>query len=423
MNKFRSSQPRLQGTIAFALVAAITAPAHATDGYFQHGVGVKGKGTGGVAVALPQDATSIGANPATATEIDHRVDIGVEVFVPDRSAQISGNAFGLNGNYNGNGANPFVLGDVAYVRPVSDKVTVGIVFFANGGMNTVYETNPFGPLGGQGDAGVDLKQAFIMPTAAVKVAEGHSVGASVVGVVQSFKATGVQPFAGFSADPANFTNRGTDWSVGVGFKLGYYGKLTEGFSVGAFYQSKVGTGKFDKYAGLFADAGGFDVPESWGVGAAVDVSDKLTVGVDYKKINYDSAPSVGNSIASLFQGVPFGASDGPGFGWSNIDVLKVGAVWQASDKFTLRAGYGRSENPIPANETFLNILAPGVVQDHFTLGGSVQLSSKAELSAYVMRAPTNRVSGAGSIPPMLGGGEADIFLAETSGGLSLGFTF
>lgn len=423
MTKVITSRAPLQGAAAIALTAMLAVPAQATDGYFQHGVGVKGKGTGGVAIALPQDATSIGANPATATEIGHRLDIGVEVFVPDRGAQISGSAIGLDGTYSANGANPFVLGDVAYTRPVSDSVTVGLVFFANGGMNTVYESNPFAAIGGQGDAGVDLKQAIIMPTAAVRIAEGHSVGASAVGVIQSFRAEGIQPFAGFSADPANFTNRGTDWSAGVGFKLGYYGELAEGFSVGAFYQSKVSTGKFDKYAGLFADGGGFDVPESWGVGAAVDVSDTLTVGVDYKRINYKSSASVGNSVASVFQGVPFGAPDGPGFGWKNIDVFKVGAVWQANDTLTLRAGYGRSENPVPANETFLNILAPGVVQDHFTLGASVQLSSKVELSAYAMRAPTNRVSGAGSIPPMLGGGEADIFLAETSGGLSLGFTF
>ena len=312
----------------FTIVAlAIGTPAMATDGYFQHGVGVKGKGTGGVATALPQDAASIGSNPATATEIGHRLDIGVEVFVPDRGAEISGNAIGLDGRYNGNGANPFVLGDVAYVRPVSDKVSVGIALFANGGMNTVYENNPFAPLGGQGDAGVDLKQAYIVPTAAVEVAEGHSLGVSAVGIIQSFRSTGIQPFAGFSSDPANFTDRGTDWSAGVGFKVGYYGKLTEGFSVGAYYQSKVSMGHFDKYEGLFANNGEFDVPESWSVGAALDVTPDLTIGVDYKRINYDSAPSVGNSIASLFQGTPFGAPDGPGFGWRNIDVIKVGGVW------------------------------------------------------------------------------------------------
>lgn len=352
----------------------------ATDGYFQHGVGVKGKGTGGVAIALPQDATSIGANPATATDIGHRLDVGIEVFVPDRGAEVNGNGAGLDGAYDGNGANPFVLGDIAYTRPISDKVTVGIVFFANGGMNTVYRDNPFAALGGQGDAGVDLKQAFVMPTIAVEIAEGHSIGASAVGVIQAFRTTGVQPFAAFSVDPVNFTNRDADWSAGIGYKLGYYGELVEGFKVGAFYQSKVQTGAFDKYSGLFANGGEFDVPESWGVGASVDIGKRLTVGADYKRINYDTAPAVGNSIASLFQGVPLGADDGPGFGWQDIGVFKVGAVYKASDTLVLRAGYGLSENPIPADETLINILSPGVVEDHFTAGATIALGKKTELS-------------------------------------------
>jgi long-chain fatty acid transport protein len=40
-----------------------------------------------------------------------------------------------------------------------------------------------------------------------------------------------------------------------------------------------------------------------------------------------------------------------------------------------------------------------------------------------MHAPRNRVQGAGSIPLNYGGGEADIHLAETATGLSLGFRF
>jgi long-chain fatty acid transport protein len=40
-----------------------------------------------------------------------------------------------------------------------------------------------------------------------------------------------------------------------------------------------------------------------------------------------------------------------------------------------------------------------------------------------MHAPTNRVKGAGSIPANFGGGEADIRLAETAAGISLGFLF
>ncbi|WP_084607705.1 OmpP1/FadL family transporter [Sphingomonas jaspsi] len=413
----------LQVSVIAVATALLATPAAATDGYFLHGVGAKAKGTGGVAIALPQEATSIATNPALATQLGHRADLGIDIFVPDRGATISGNQFGLNGSYSGNGANPFVLGDVAYVRPISDRVSAGIAIYANGGMNTVYKRNPFASLGATGKAGVDLKQAFITPTIAVEVADGQSLGVSAVAVVQTFRAYGIAPFSGASLDPANFTNRGNDWSTGFGFKVGYYGRLSDQLSVGAFYQSKIRASRFDKYAGLFEDRGDFDVPASFGVGVAVKPTKRLTVGVDYRRIQYSGVGSVGNSIALLFEGRPLGQKGGPGFGWRDINVYKVGAVWDVNDRLTLRAGYGRSGNPVPKGETLFNILAPGIVQDHLTIGVTHKVSDRVELSAHALRAFRNSQEGRGSIPASFGGGEADISLAETSFGLGLGLKF
>jgi len=408
---------------ASATLALAASPAQATDGYFLNGIGAKAKGMGGVAIAAAQDALSIASNPAAATQFDKRVDFGVEIFIPDRGAEISGNGAGLNGSYSGNGANPFILPEFGYVHSVSDNVSLGIAINANGGMNTVYKTNPFASFGATGNAGVDLKQVFITPTAAVEFAPGHSFGVSPILMVQGFRASGIQPFTAASSDPANFTNNGTDWSVGGGFRAGYLGEFAPGFSFGAFYQSRIWASKFDKYAGLFANQGGFDVPESYGAGIAVRPVDGLLLAADIKRIEYSEIGSVGTPIAPLFSGVPFGFTGGPGFGWDDITVVKFGASYDFSDELTLRAGYGRSQNPVPASETFLNILAPGVVQDHFTVGATVGIGGGKELTAYAMHAPENTVSGSGSIPAPYGGGEADVSLAETSFGFSFGWEF
>ncbi len=104
-------------------------------------------------------------------------------------------------------------------------------------------------------------------------------------------------------------------------------------------------------------------------------------------------------------------------------MIKFGATYRATENLTLRAGYGRSDNPVPASQTFLNILAPGVVTDHFTAGFTTKLANKLELTGYVMHAPRKQVRGVGSIPVTYGGGEADIHLAETATGLSVGFLF
>ena len=415
---------RLLLTTALMFVAM---PAHATDGYFLHGSGAKAKGMAGAAIAYPQDALAIASNPASATEVGHRLDIGVDIFVPDRSATIHGNAFGPDASYSGNGANPFVLPEIGYVRPVSDKLAIALAIYGNGGMNTEYKTNPFGRFGATGPAGIDLKQIFITPTVAYKIANGHSIGISAVGVVQGFQAKGIAPFAAASADPANFTNRGTSWSFGAGVRVGWLGHLTDRLSAGAFYQSKVWTSNFDKYAGLFADQGGFNVPASWGGGIAYRLTDRLDFAADVKRIEYSGVGSVGNPLAPLFSGVPFGATDGPGFGWRDITVYKAGLAYEASEALTLRAGYGRSGQPIPRSQTFLNTLAPGIVQDHFTLGATWTTASGMEVTTHVLYAPKNTVLGQGSIPPGMppgfGGGEVDLSMGEFAGGLSFGFKF
>ena len=415
--RFRRKFSLLLEAAALCLTAS---SAHATDGYFLNGTGAKAKGEAGVAIALPQDALSIAANPAAATELGHRLDAGFEIFIPSRSAIITGNGAGLSGSYSGNGANPFVLPEIGYVRPLSDRVSVGIAIYGNGGMNTVYKRNPFASFGGTGSAGVDLKQIFVAPTLAVRVAPGHSLGVSPLLVVQGFRASGIQPFAGFSADPAHFTNLGTSWAAGGGVRVGYLGHFGEAVNFGAFYQTKVWSGRFGKYAGLFAGQGGFDVPASWGVGLAVKATPAFTVAADFKRILYSGVESVGDPVAVLFSGKPFGAAGGPGFGWRDISVFKLGASWKASPTWTLRAGYGHAQNPIPASQTLLNILAPGVVRDHITAGATWTTPGGHEITGYVMHAPKQTVQGNGSIPPAFGGGEASISLAETSLGLSYG---
>lgn len=420
-----TSAPR-QALAALALSASLLAApqaALATDGYFLNGMGAKAKGAGGVAIAMADDAVAVAANPASAIDLGERLDIGFEVFVPSRGATISGNGAGLNGTWSGNGANPFVLPEAGYVRPLGDNLAAAIVISGNGGMNTDYEKNPFASFGATGPAGVNLRQIFITPTLAARIGEGHSLGISPIILIQSFEMKGIQPFTAASSQPGKMTNRGEDWSTGGGVRVGYLGHIGGGVSVGAFYQTKVWAQRFGKYAGLFAGRGGFDVPASWGFGVSVKASDRLTLGADYKRIEYSGIGSVGNTLAPLFTGTPFGARNGPGFGWRDIDVVKFGAVYKASDSLTLRAGYGRSDNPVPASQTFLNVLAPGVVTDHFTAGATVKLSDAIELTGYAMHAPRKQVRGSGSIPLPYGGGEADIHLAEAAGGFSVGFRF
>lgn len=414
-----SHRAAAKAALGLTAALALAAPAHATDGYYAHGYGARSKGMGGAGLAYPQDSLALATNPAAATALGDRWDVGVDVFSPKREAAYRGTA--LDRSYSGDGQPPALIPEAGWVKQVNDRLAIGIVAYGNGGMATEYKTNPFARFGSTGALGVDLQQLFVSPTVAYRVADGHSLGLSVNLAGQTFRARGFAPFAGFSSDPDHFTNEGVDSSFGYGVRLGYLGRINDRLSVGAFWQSRTKFGEFDTYRGLFAEHGGFDAPSTFGVGVAVKATPKLDLVADWRRIAFSEVTSVGTPLAPLLSGKPFGADDGPGFGWRDIDVIKVGANYTINDRWQVRAGYDRSENPIPASQTLLNIVAPGVVTDQYTVGATWTRPSGLEISGYALYAPVNTVRGSGSIPAPFGGGDVDIGLGETVVGVSFGW--
>jgi long-chain fatty acid transport protein len=416
----------MRKTLLAAALAAVLAPgmALATTGYFAHGYGIKAKSMGGVGIALPQDALAAASNPAGIAWVGNRIDLGADWFTPDRGASIVGaGAPGANGTYDGNDTKSFLIPEFGYNRVINPNLTFGVAVYGNGGMNTDYKTNPFAAFGGSGPAGVDLMQLFIAPTVAWK-SGNHAFGASLNLAYQRFKAEGIQGFAGSSASPGNVSNRGYDDSTGFGVRVGWTGQVSPMVTLGATYQTKTRMSEFDKYSGLFANQGDFDIPENYGAGIAVKASPKLTVAADVLRINYNDIPAVGNPVDSLFTGTPLGSTNGPGFGWQNTTVFKIGLAYEMKPGTTLRAGYVTLDQPIPASQTFFNILAPGVVEDHLTLGLTMEMSKTSELSFMYMHAFEKKVNGSGSIPAVpFGGGEANLRMSQDSIGVAYGWKY
>ena len=407
------------GQIAL-VVAGCMAPAlgHATNGYFSHGYGIKAKGMAGVGIALPQDAMAAATNPAGMVFVGNRMDVGLDVFMPAREAQISGSGAGLDGSYDGDGRNMFFVPDFGYNRMINPNLSLGVVVYGNGGMNTTYEKSPFSAFGVTGTTGVDLTQLFIAPTVAYKITPDHAIGLSLNLAYQRFSAYGLQPFAMMSSDPTKLTNKGEDASSGWGLRIGWTGRMSDTLTLGATYQTKTRMGKFKEYAGLFPDRGDFDIPANYGVGIAFKATPKLTVAADVQQIDYRGVAAVGDTGAST---QPLGATGGPGFGWRDMTVLKLGASYQYNEQLTLRGGFSTGRQPIPSNEVFFNILAPGVIENHLTLGATWQLGGGKELSVAYMHGFKKTVSG--GLPPTLGGGAADLRMSQNSLGVAFGWQF
>jgi long-chain fatty acid transport protein len=164
--------------------------------------------------------------------------------------------------------------------------------------------------------------------------------------------------------------------------------------------------EFDDYAGLFAKDGDFDIPSNYTLGVAFDVGSSGMLLIDYQGINYEDVAAVSNSIEPLTDGSCgptsssgcLGGKDGAGFGWEDIQVLKLGYQW-VSGKMTWRLGYSHTDQPIPKSEVVFNILAPGVVEDHFTFGFTREMDSKSSITFAAMYAPSNSVKGENTFDP------------------------
>jgi long-chain fatty acid transport protein len=417
---------------AIGMALAIPAlPALATNGYFAHGYGLKAKGMGGVATALSQDSFGGANNPASMVWAGSRLDLGLDWFGPVRSADRSGAGYAtLNGGVESDSAN-FYIPEVGYNRMINETLSLGVSVYGNGGLNTDYPEGNFNCGGGaanmlcgSGRLGVDLLQLVIAPTVSYKLAERHSIGAALLLGYQRFKATGLQAFDNapgfppFTSDPGHVTNQGYDSASGVGLRVGWQGQLSDSLTVGAAYSSKINMSRFDKYRGLFAGHGDFDIPANYSIGMAWTPASAWTIAADYLHIAYSKVAAVGNSSSAQ---APLGADNGPGFGWQDVKVVKLGLSYKWSDALTLSTGWNHGSNPVQASDVTFNILAPGVVQDHFTLGFTAGLGKDSEITGAFMVAPPKSTAGPSLFNAVLGpgaGGNETVSMRQTSFGLA-----
>ena len=424
-------------TILLLITASVLVfgQAQATNGYFAHGFSVKDKAMAGAGVAYSTDTLTAAINPAGMVLQGERFDIGAGLFSPMRSYTSTGGP-SLPAGTPCSPMCPFSIGDgnqsidsdnEAFLIPhygqnwmLDSESSIGLSIYGNGGMNTEYKggfailNDPLGGPNnvqlpgtyGAGTAGVDLAQLFISTTYSRKISDTASWGISVIVAYQTFEAKGLTNFGGFSLDPSKLSNNGDDSSSGIGMRLGIQGEVAPGVTLGASIQPEISMGEFDKYAGLFAENGGFDIPSTWTVGLAWHISSTRVFQVDFQQINYEDVAAVSNPIAPLTDPTsctpgPFGGTgsgclggaNGAGFGWEDMSVVKLGYEWQKDSKWTWRLGYSFGDQPIPETEMLFNIVAPGVMEDHFTFGFTRTLDSNSSFNFAFMYAPSVSVSG------------------------------
>jgi long-chain fatty acid transport protein len=417
----------------------------ATNGYFAHGVGSESKGMAGTGIGSNAARGPIiaASNPALAVFADDSWEVGLSIFSPMRSYKASASV--VNGNFGaftiGEGdfdssSEVFPIPYVAKNWRLGNGSVITTAFYGRGGMNTDWDNSDasatFDPDGpgpapvttfpgpfGAGVAGVDLSQAFLSITFAGKASDRFAWGIGPIFALQLFEAKGVGSFAGFTNTfaasggtvfPTSLSDNGHEVSTGVGATVGLWFSFSDAVSAGFSYQSKLSMSEFDDYADLFAEDGGFDIPASTKFGLSIIGSNNARLNLDIEHTEFSDVGAVGNPLANIIAcptaglgGTDLesclGGNNGAGFGWDDMTTYKVGVEWTANETTTWRAGLSYGEQPIQEADVLFNILAPGVMEKHFTVGMTKRRPNGGAWSVSIMYAPEKTVEGLNLFDP------------------------
>jgi long-chain fatty acid transport protein len=194
--------------------------------------------------------------------------------------------------------------------------------------------------------------------------------------------------------------------------------------------------KFNRYSGLFANDGEFDMPKNYTAGLAFKFTPKTAVAFDYQQIYWSAVPSIGHEgptasgVLGLNPLCPAGSSGrsecslggalGMGFGWTNQKVYKFGVEHKYDKYYTLRAGYNYARSPIPEDQVFFNMLAPATSERHYTVGATyTDNKDSSDITLTFMYSPENIIKG----PVMFPGASAALAMSQKSLSIAYGLKF
>ena len=112
-----------------------------------------------------------------------------------------------------------------------------------------------------------------------------------------------------------------------------------------------------------------------------------------------------NNSPMLSDGTPnpdfqaLGTDGGWGFGWEDMTIVKFGLMYELQSAWTLYGGYSYGKQPVPESEVMFNILAPGIIESHVTVGFSKSINKSNEVMVSFMYAPEKSVLGPNPFDP------------------------
>jgi long-chain fatty acid transport protein len=200
------------------------------------------------------------------------------------------------------------------------------------------------------------------------------------------------------------------WAGNIGFTW----KATPQLSIGGVYHAKThladmsGNGKINMQVFMggatqnMAVTGklkvvDFQWPETFGIGMAYQVNDRLMLAADYKRIGWsDSMKNFKMQFTASGNAGMLAGLNGTSMtavlyqDWDDQNVFMFGGSYKYTDALTLRAGVNLANNPVP--KKYMNPLFPATIEDTLTLGFGYAINKAGSVDFSYTYAPEVSVS-------------------------------
>jgi long-chain fatty acid transport protein len=367
--------------IALAAAAlAVAAPAAATNGMRMIGFGPVQNSMGGVSAATSLDATTAVTNPAGLCACSTRLDIAGTAFFPTVEAKTDFTAMGAGAASESSTSNFFFIPTVGYLRPVNDKLTVGVTALGIAGLGVDYPNDLM--LGGE--TMTSYSNMRFAPAASYKLTDRLAVGAAL-NLMYAMMEYDVGGGFGMGMQPHDQAGAfGFGGSVGVTFRP------IDMVTIGAAYETRSYFQDFEFDLAGGTNALEFDQPMVATLGAAVTPIQGLLLAADVQWINWSD--TMGENLPE-WQSTE--VPDAPwNMNWDDQVVLKVGAQYEVTKAVKVRAGYNYGKSPIDENLSMPGVAFPAISEHHITVGAGYDMG-QFSLNVAALYSPKKTVEYAG----------------------------
>lgn len=396
--------------IALAVMGTLFVGQAAASGFQLREQSVKNLGKSSAGSMVGKDAAVVSLNPAAMVNLDKNT-IQADLTVIDLSAKFKGGGAilgnplkPLSGGNGGDPGDPTLVPNMAAVFPMHgalEGLTLGASLGAPFGLATEYDS---GWVGRYRALKSDVKTMDLTLSAALELGNGVSIGAGFIWERAQATLTKAIDFGTAicaASNPANCFNpsypfqpqsldgafevKGADNSIG--FVVGAQIAPSDKLAIGLSYRSEIkhelkGDLDFSGVPALlgadprFVDGPGgarLVTPSVATVSVKYVLADNFRVLADFQRTGWSSLQDV---TIHRSNGTIVGSEP---FEWTNTNFYSLGAEYDLSPAFTLRAGVGKDKTP--TNDTHRTPRLPDNDRTLYSIGASWNVSENLSLDA------------------------------------------